>query len=274
MKVNVMAVLVLCCLATAVMAEEGHKEKQTPLVQLSQEVTALQVLYALDLTRPQLEAVKKLAALTAAKPDKTAQGKGSDNLRKKLVALRDALIEAKDDEHIGDLMDDIDTLRESEKPELDDQVDITEMAVTHAPKFLQMLTARQVAAYVGSFADDIADPRQRLLESLEKVRGLPDDKWAEMRDEVSEEVSGLVAGLDDQRAAQVSAKVVQLMIVARSLKPAEFKAQRSDLEKQANQILGDIGPTDVLRHVMERALAELLSNPSLPAALEARLKKL
>ena len=37
-------------------------------------------------------------------------------------------------------------------------------------------------------------------------------------------------------------------------------------------IVGDVGPTEVLRHLVEHALAELLSNPRLEAALAERLK--
>ncbi len=54
---------------------------------------------------------------------------------------------------------------------------------------------------------------------------------------------------------------------------AEFKAQRDDLDKEARKVVGDVGPTDVIRHYMERALAELLSNPRLGAAVEARRGK-
>jgi hypothetical protein len=71
----------------------------------------------------------------------------------------------------------------------------------------------------------------------------------------------------------VSDQVVQLLIQARALKDDEFKRERRDLEKSARQIVGEVGPMQILRHAVERALAELLSNPRLPTALEARLKK-
>ena len=86
-----------------------------------------------------------------------------------------------------------------------------------------MLTAGQVAAFLGSLAQDIVDPRQRLLKALDEVRGLSHEKWAEAREEISEEIGRLVGGLDDEQVSRVSAKVVQLLIVARSMKGSEFK---------------------------------------------------
>jgi hypothetical protein len=35
--------------------------------------------------------------------------------------------------------------------------------------------------------------------------------------------------------------------------------------------MGEVGSTDVLRHIVEHDLAELLANPRLPAAVEALL---
>ena len=59
----------------------------------------------------------------------------------------------------------------------------------------------------------------------------------------------------------------------RALKDDEFKKERPELEKTARQIVGEVGPLDVLRHAVERSLADLLSNPRLAAAIDARLKK-
>jgi hypothetical protein len=273
-----LAMRVIAIAVALVFAGEGATQApaepdSTAVTMLSQEVAALQTLYALDATDAQLEALRRIARETAAPPIKGIEGKVSDAYKKKLSDLREALVEAVDEERIGELIDQIDELKETEKPELGDDVDVTEAAAGRAPEVLRMLTAGQVAAFLGGFADDIIDPRQRLLEALDKVRGLTDKEWVEVRDEISEDIGRLVAGLDDEQSARVSAKVVQLLIVVRSMKSDEFKAERPELEKQAQQILGDVGPTDVLRHVMENSLAELLSNPCLPAALEARLKK-
>jgi hypothetical protein len=271
--VRIIAIAVALLFGGEGVAQAPAEPDTTAVTMLSQEVAALQTLYALDVTEAQLETLRRMARETCAPLIKGMEGKVSDAYKKKLSDLREALVEAVDEERIGELMDQIDELKEREKPELGDDVDVTEAAAGRAPEVLRMLTAGQVAAFVGGFADDIIDPRQRLLEALDKVRGLSNKEWAEVRDEVSEDIGRLVAGLDEEQSARVSAKVLQLLIVVRSMKTDEFKAERPELEKQAQQILGDVGPTDVLRHVMENSLAELLSNPCLPAALEARLKK-
>jgi hypothetical protein len=243
------------------------------LVDLSQEVAALQALYALDVTRSQLEALRKIAQETAAKPRKHSDDQGSDALRKTLAQLREALVQATEDDRIDKLLERLDKLRDSEDSELDDGVDLTEDSVERAPGALRLLTPRQVATYLAGMADDIGDPLEELLGALGRVRGLAANKWKDERDGVADQVSRLLGGLDDERTSRIADQVVQLLIVARSLKEAEFKTQLPELEKKARQIVGDQGPTEVLRNVMEQVLAELLSNPRLPAAIDARLKQ-
>src|SRR5258707_10925029 len=45
---------------------------------------------------------------------------------------------------------------------------------------------------------------------------------------------------------------------------------RPELEKKARELVGDVGPIEVLRHVVQQSLAELLSNPRLMVAIDAR----
>ncbi len=129
------------------------------MVLLNHEVAALQTLYALDASKAQLETLRKIASQTAATPAKGLQVKVTDAYRKKLHALREALVKAANEEEIGKLSDQLEQLRDAEKPELGDDVDITEAAVERAPEVLRMLTAGQVAAFLGSLAQDIVDPR-------------------------------------------------------------------------------------------------------------------
>lgn len=240
---------------------------------LSREVAALQTLYALRLTRPQLEQLRKMASDTVARPPADEPVEVSAALRKTLGDLREALARADDDDRIGKLYDRYDELVADEEPAVDDAVEYTEEAAEKAPAVLDMLTPGQVAGYIGSVADEVADPRQVILEALAKARGVPAAEWAESRDAVAGQVSHLVAGLDEEKAQRVHDQVAQLLIVARGLKEGEFERERPNLEQKALQIVADAGPTEVLRNVLEEALAELLSNPRLPAALEARLKR-
>jgi hypothetical protein len=243
-----------------------------PLPQLAQEVAALQTLYDLRLTPPQLKRLQRLAEGTAARPAAAPGVRVSKELRRAMKNLHRALVEAKDPEKVEQVIDEVERLRDAEEPELHDDFEVTEEAEEKVAEALRLLTASQVAAFAGAYSDVIADPRELLREALDKVRGLPAEEWKEYREAVGEDVGRLVGGLDAERAQRVNDQVVQWQIVIRSLTDDEFKSQRDDLGKQIEELVGDIDPTEVLRHFLEHTLAELLSNPRLNAALEARLK--
>jgi len=151
-------------------------------------------------------------------------------------------------------------------------VGITAAARKQAPALLRQLKPSQVASFLGAVGDDVSDPLDVLTEAVEKLRPLEKAAFEEKRDAVADEVSRLVAGVDADRAGRVSDQVVALLATAHSLTDAEFKQQQAKLDEQARTIVGDVGPTEVLRHHVEHALARLLSNPRLAAAVEARLK--
>jgi hypothetical protein len=239
---------------------------------LSLEVAALQLLNQLDLTTAQMQALAKMAKDVTPKEVKRQPAKASEKLRKALLDLRDALVQG-DQDKIDDLNDTLDDLKDSEKPELDDEVEIVDAARRLAPEALRLLSVRQTASYLGLYGDDVPDPAASLRDALEKAPGADDKEWKDLRDDTAEEVGWLVAGLDMAQAQKVSEKAGALLDRAHKLKPDEFKEQRTELEKAAREVLGDVGPLDILRHVLERDLAELLSNPQIPAALEARLKQ-
>jgi hypothetical protein len=240
---------------------------------LSLEVTALHTLYLFQLTPEQMRALQKLAPETSVEGGGAREApKASEAYRKVLAKLREAFVKPEDDEHINKLLDELDDLREKEDPQLDDAVDITEEARKRAPEVLKQLSARQVMAYLGSLGDEVTDPLETLHEALDEVRGLKDDEWKELRQTVGPQVGALVAGLDAEAAQRVSDRVVQWLIRVRALSDEEFQKERGELREEARKIVGDIAPTDVLRHFVEHGLAELLSNPRLEAALQARLK--
>jgi hypothetical protein len=255
-------------------AEEAVKPARsapTDLNNLSLEVTVLQTLYQLRATPAQLEILRKLAKETTPKSYTPKELKGSAKLRKTLVSLRDALLK-EDEDQVSTLGDKLAELSSEESFE-PDEVEITEAAQRHAAEVLRMFSAKQVACYVASDPDQFPDPLELMTDALGKARNLPVQEWRDLRDDVSERVGFLLAGLDEARADKISEDVVDLLIKARGLKDDEFKVQRKELEKAARDIVGEVGPTDVIRNVVERALAELLSNPRLAAALDARLKK-
>jgi hypothetical protein len=264
----------LCfCSALPGFAEDAAKSAPQSLNELSMEVSALQTLHQFRFTPEQKTKLKKLAAETSEDAGARQAVKASEAYRRVLLDLRSAMLAGKNDEQIGKLEEKLEKLRESEKPEVDDGVEITDEARRRAPEVLGWLSARQVATHLAGYGDQFPDPRARLLEALNKVRGLKDEEWKQLRDDLADEVSHLVAGLDDDKVEEIHDRVVQLLIQARALKDDEFKKERTDLEKTARQIVGEIGPLEVLQHFLERTLAELLSNPRLAPALEACLKK-
>jgi hypothetical protein len=272
---NVVVGILLVAVAGAVpcprAAGDDPKPSTPSASDLAVEVAALRTLYGLKTTPEQMQLLKKLAPRTMEKA-RARKGTASKEYAEQLTELRNALVDASDDDRIGDAEDTLDQLHESEKPDLDDGVEVTAAARQQVPELLRQLKASQLANYLGQVADDVADPLDRLTESLAKVRGLKGEEWKEKRDEVADEVARLVAGLDEDRAGKVNDAVVTLLTAAHGLADEEFKAQRPQLEEKARRIAGDVGPTEVLRHTVEHALAELLSNPRLTAAVEARLK--
>jgi hypothetical protein len=251
-------------------ADEPAPSSDRPLLSLSYEVQALQTLYLLDLSRPQLEALRQLGKDTADRTPLKSAPAHSEEMRKLLLQLRQAFI-ADEQERITKLAQRLEELRNGNS-DFDDQIGLSDDAIERAPIALKLLTPKQAAAYLGSVADDIPDPTGGLLEALEKVRKLPADKVADYRLDVADEVAQALAGFDSDRAAEINNQAVQLLIIASSYKDDEFKKHRAELEAKARRIVGSSGPTDVLHNVMEHALAELLSNPELPAAIDGRLK--
>ncbi len=264
--------LALLALLGPMQAQQPGRAQRTSLNELSMEVAALRALYQLRISPEQLKLLKKLAPHTSEQPVPRQAARASAAYVRVLADLRHALAEGTDEDLIEELHEKLDKLNESESPELGDGMEITEAARQRAPDVLRQLSARQVGSYIALFGDDFPDPLELLRGALSRVRPLAPQEWKQLREEVSEEVGRLAAGLDMAKATQIADKVVQLLIQVRALTDEEFKNQRTDLEKTARQILGELGPLDVLRHQLEYVLAELLSNPRLEAALDLRLK--
>jgi len=247
------------------------KESILDLNPLNLEVTALETLNQLKLTRTQLERLKTLAPMTVNKLPPPHPTKVSEEFQQTLKDLRAALLE--DNEvQIADLTLALDELRDKENPDFED-VEITAGSRRHAAEVLRILGARQVMGYLSAFADEFPDPVEKLTDAFEEVRKLPANEWEDLREEIAGQVGWLAAGLDLTAEKKVHDRVTAFLERVRRLKPDEFTAQEAELERTARIIVGPVGPTEVIRHFMERSLAELLSNPRLSIAVEALLKK-
>jgi protein-tyrosine-phosphatase len=247
------------------------KETSLDLNSLNLEVTALETLNQLKLTRSQLERLKKLAPMTVNKLPPPRAIKVSDEFQQTIKDLRTALLE--DNEvQIADLSLALDELRDKENPDFD-EVEITAGSRRHAAEVLRSLSSRQAMGYLSTFADEFPDPVEKMTDAFDEIRKLPDMEWQELRDEVAGQVGWLVAGLDPAAEKKVQDKVAAFLDRVHRLKPDEYTVQQAELEKTAQTIVGTVGPTEVIRHFMERSLAELLSNPRLAVAVEALVKK-
>jgi hypothetical protein len=269
---NVTAALLLGAgvLTAGLKADQPGKPAAPSAHDLYLETQALRTLYHFKLTPEQMQDLRKVTRETAGPARARDKVQVSDEYREVLTDLHDALVDANDDERIDQLEERLDELDAREEPGLDD-VEVTAAARRLVPGVVRQLKLPQIVAYLAYEDEDAVDPLDRLLDALEGVRGLKPARWKEVRDDVADKVAWLVAGVDADRADRVSDRVIALLSKARGLSNAEFKARRADLEKEARGVRGNVPPGQVLQHVVEHALAEMLSNPRLGAALAARL---
>ncbi len=271
---------VLCAAALLSYTGCAEPEKRTKkddaeptLAELSMEVQALRTVYNLRLTPDQMKALAKLAKGAAEPARKRNGGTATDDYRKALAELRDALADARDDDKIADLEDTFSELDEKETPEMDDAVEITAPARKHAPEVFKKMKPSQLASYLGFLAENVVDPEDVLVALLKEVRGLKDDEWKDRRDDLADELGWLLGGVDDKKSKKFNEAVVALINKVKALSDADYKTRQAALEQEAEKLVAEVGPERVLRNRVEKTLAELLSNPRLGAALEARLKE-
>jgi hypothetical protein len=268
----VLSVAVLLIGAGPARAQDAKPPEETDLNVLSMEVNALQLLSTFNLTPEQLRKLQAWAKETMEKPRKRDTAKASKEYREKLEELRTALVEAIDEDRIDQLSDELEDLRKSEKPTLDDGFDLSNAARSRASQALGLLKVHQVATYLAAVADDLFDPVDRLIDSLQSLRGLEGNAWKQRRQEIVEDIVRLAAGVDEKKGTKLGDQVEALLTRAHGMKLADFKKKRQELDNAACKLLGNVSTMDVLRNEVEYALAELLSNPRLGAALEIRLK--
>jgi hypothetical protein len=252
-------------------AEEPTQDGKATPSELALEIDVLRTLYYLKATPEQFEAILKLAKGAAAPAKKRKKSKVSAEYRRLMEEVREALAED-DEERVETLEDQLEERTITETPEIDDTVEITDSARKRAPQVLKLLRAPQAATFLGMHAEQIADPSERLREALAKVRGWKLAEWQEHREALGEEIGVLVGGVDREKFVKARDAVIDLLSRARIMKDSEHENKCVELENEAAKITGHVGPTDVLRHFLENALARMLSNPRVESALHARAK--
>jgi hypothetical protein len=260
-RVGTLAIAVLCLGALAHSTQGGDKEKNLNTVAL--EIAALQGLDQLDLKHGQFDALLQIARTTGDKPRKRAAPKVSAQYRQALLDLHAALI--KRDEKLADVEAKLDELADKEEATLDPDYELTGAARQRAPDVLQLLSAAQVATYIGYV--DVRDPVEVLAEALDSGRELKGTDWKEVRDEATAEVGKLLGGVSPSQADVAATKAGQVLDAVRGHAGPN---QHALLETEMRKLMTKIGPLQVIRNAVEYSLAELLSNPRLVAAIEAR----
>jgi hypothetical protein len=237
---------------------------------LSLRVDALRVIYELDLSVEQLQALKAACDGTAEVRERFV-AKAKPELAGTLKELHEALLKGEDPAKIYQLKDKADELKDDESSEVDDVVRVTEGARGKTAAVFKLIKAGQVAAYVAEHADEVTDPVEQMMDVLADVRSEDaEDPDGEIED-TAVLVSRLVAGLDAAKGDTVAGQVREWLKGGRELKEEAFAQQREGLEAGAKKIVGDVPAFAVLEHWMQNEVATLLSNPQLGGAIDAMI---
>jgi uncharacterized protein YbaA (DUF1428 family) len=263
------AFLLTATLMICLDARFAPAQTSPPTNDLEFQVAALTTLDELDLTTEQLKSLQTLARDAAAKTP-LPPAEGNDQYRAALLALRDAFV-AGDDEKIEPAQEKVEDLRDSRNIEPDLDIADTDQARAKAAAALKLLTSSQIAAYIAAYADDVPDAEQTISDALDQCKDGSDTVFAAMRDEASEQVGLLLAGMDQAKSKVAAQKVADLLDKARKMTAAALESHRAELDREAKRIVGGADSFDELHHWMLGEMADLLSNPRLATVLSARI---
>jgi hypothetical protein len=262
--------LVVGLAPSTVFAQKKAAQAQDDARMLSLEVVALQTLHRLDPTTPQLEGLLRLNKGSASTPAASGTQKVTPAFVKTLKALRNALA-AEDEDSIDELKEKLHEIMDKDKIVLDDRVPLSDAARRGAPLVIRSLTPGQVLAYVQILDEDDVDPLDMLEAALDRGKSADAAAWKAIRDSATAEAAWLLAGSDEMRSRPVAKLLAAILDQQRSAQKA--KVAGPDLEKQLQQLTAQVDPLQLVRHAMERELAELLSNPCLPSAIQHTLEQ-
>jgi hypothetical protein len=246
--------------------------KEEDVTQLALEVQALRMLASLDADTAQMKALAAMAPQTVAKRPEPRPCKATPKLRHILTLLRDALLET-DSDGATFLGGKFDALHGQDDCDLNDTIEVTSAARDQTTAALRLFRTHQIAVYLNAYGDEV-DPVARLMTALETGLDQKDNKdWQETRDAAADDAGWQIGGMDAEEVSKARKQAKDFLDKAHGLSKQQFEQQSEDLRKQIrDKVVGKVDPLTVMRHVMERDLAQLLSNPELPAAIKARLK--
>jgi hypothetical protein len=266
----VVGIASVCLLTQAGSGASGSPT--TDVIALSQQVRAMQRLHDLDPSAEQLQAIKALASQTIAPAGVPEATKVSPKYLQALIAMKAALSKADNDDEITDAKDALDEIEDDEDVDLDDLVDITAAARANATAILLKFSAAQIADYLGTLGDDAPDLDETVSDALDDVRDASRGEVDEVINDDTEEAGILVAGLDLEKSAELRKQFSEILASSRKLSNSGYAKQRPELEESLKKLIAGTDSFVLLRHSMERDLANLLSNPQLLNAIDAMPK--
>lgn len=267
--------LIACALCLALVTQMSRAAGPGPRAnqsRLEREVAALTAIYDFSLTPEQLTALQSICKNTAASAPVSTAPPAGDNYRQALRKLREALADG-DGNKIDSLEAKVEQIRDSDKIDPDTDFPLTDAARSAAPSALALLSSGQIANYLATHSDDVPDATDTITDALDACRAHQGAEFNALRDEATEQVGLLMAGLDKSAAKPIEKSVSDLLENAHLLSDADFQAKHDDLVKQAKQITKGVDGVQALRFWLQRELADLLSNPSTPDAIALKKER-
>ena len=251
---------------------------------LSMEVNALRTMYLFRFgprgdrpgdPGPQYKGLRNVAKDCIPPLRKRVEAKASKNYVKLLTNLRAAFITGHDD-RINELSEELKELSKDEQPDLDDDTEIKEQARKNAPRLFGYFQPGGLVSYLSAYGKAFPSPYRLMVKTM-RIDGQgkkpSPEEWKLLCDSVIKEVSWQWGGLDLKDQKKVADEARRILTKAYPLSNDELKSSAqggkllSELSKLQNS---EGGPLVVLKHVVEQDLAEMLSNPRLMPALDAR----
>jgi hypothetical protein len=247
---------------------------------LSMEVAALRTLYLMsawpdhggrDAWMGIQDRVKEISCADPRTPRKKAVA--SAKYIKVLTDLRAAYILGQDD-RIIDLTEELDDLADEESVELDDTIEDTHGSRKMALRAVGYFSPEQVVNYFNAYGRDFPDPKLIVESYFARKDSKGEKPTPETRAFVIKEVTWLFGGIDQTKQKPIADKMAKLLDKADKMTNEEREnAWRvgGPLRHDFNQIKGGHGPMEILHHVLDQDVAELLANPRIQPAMESRI---
>jgi hypothetical protein len=265
------AALIGIASAAAKAEEPTTQPASAPAQSVELQVAALNTIDDLNLDADQLRAIRALLKSDSAAPATEPADKGSNAYKSVLTSLREAII-SEDAGKEADSEKKLDQLRTAEHLNVAPAVAMTDFAREKSAAVLKLLRSSQIGSYLAEHGDDVPDALETILDAFDQSRGQDKAAFDAICNEASDQVSVLVGGVTNpSKSAEVMLHTAALLQNAYGMNDAQYQAGYKKLENSARRIVGRADGFTALHNWMQREIADLLSNPELPAMIDAKL---